>query len=118
MAGLASASGPFAFSGLNHNPKRHLAPHGDFPTAQEVYAFRKGFAEAWRGLLHDRFATPKQAAEAFGVDTSTARDWWHGRGAPSGYAVALAFKVMPGTAARFLLDAIGGWLICSIGGRG
>jgi len=83
---------------------------GDFPSQSAVYAARKSFAGAWSGLLHDAFPSAMAVARAFSVDPATARDWWHGRGAPSGYAVAIAFRSMPALAARWLIESIGGWV--------
>ena len=94
---------------LNGMP-RHAVAVGDFPSARAVFAARKGFAAAWSGFVQDTFPSARAAAAAFGVDGKTSRDWWHARGAPSGFAVALAFRAAPMAAAKWLINA-GGWLI-------
>lgn len=83
---------------------------GNFPSHRQVLALRKGFASAWAALLREAFPTASAVADAYCVDSKTARDWWHGRTAPSGFAVALTFQSIPDLAARYL-KVLGGWLI-------
>jgi hypothetical protein len=78
---------------------------GTFPAIREIVSYRASFPDRWKEFLRQNFPSAARAAKSFAVDDKTARDWWHGRTAPSGFVVALAFKRMPTEAARLL----GGW---------
>lgn len=80
---------------------------GTFPDRRSCIAYRASFPDRWQAFLRQQFGCAARVAESFTVDDKTARDWWHGRTGPSGFAVALAFKRWPVAATRALL---GGWL--------
>lgn len=61
-------------------------------------AYRARFADRWRDFLRGNFDSAEEVAVAFGVEGSTARKWWEGSHAPSGFAVGLAFALMPDAA--------------------
>jgi hypothetical protein len=69
-------------------------------------AYRRKFIDLWSGFLRENYSSTSHVAVVFGVDESTARSWWNGATAPSGFAVAIAFRESPAQAARALL---GGW---------
>lgn len=66
-------------------------------------AVRRSFPDRWSSFLRECFGNPSRVAEWCAVDESTARSWWHGRTAPSGYVVALAFATRPDSAVQWLL---------------
>lgn len=77
-----------------------------------IYSFKKAardfkikFAECWRDFLHVNFDSKEHVALVFGVDGSTAAKWWDGLHAPSGSAVAYAFRIMPQQATVHLAEA-------------
>ena len=57
--------------------------------------YRQHFAGRWSNYIRGHFDSPEAAAVAFGVDGSTARKWFAGSHAPSGFVVALAYEVAP-----------------------
>jgi transposase-like protein len=64
------------------------------------------FAARWQVFCRENFEGPAQVARAFGVDRTTAENWWRGLNAPQGWAVGLAVSdPQTGAAAR---AAIGG----------
>lgn len=56
-----------------------------------VLSYRATFAAEWSRYLRNRYPCAEEVAVAFAVEASTARKWWDGSHAPSGFAVALAF---------------------------
>ncbi len=70
----------------------------------EVLSYRTFFAARWQRFLHANFASPEHAALVFGVDGSTAKKWWDGSHAPSGFAVGFAYDRFPNEA-RVALQA-------------
>jgi hypothetical protein len=78
---------------------------GKFSAKQSATSYRAHFAERWGEFIRDNFDSPEHAAMVFGVDGSTARKWWAGSHAPSGFAVGMAFQAMPDAAARRLRSA-------------
>lgn len=83
---------------------------GKFPDPRRIRNYRRNFADRWSGFLRANYTSTAHVAICFGVDESTARSWWGGITAPSGYAVAIAFKDHPDAAAD-LLDGGRGWMI-------
>ncbi|NPD17567.1 hypothetical protein HOY34_20490 [Xinfangfangia sp. D13-10-4-6] len=67
--------------------------------------YRQHFAAAWSQLIRNSFDSPEHAAHIFGVDASTARNWWEGSHSPSGFAVGYAYAMDPDAASRFLGSA-------------
>ena len=65
-------------------------------------SFRAFFAIRWSKFLKANYRNPEQVSEAFSVRFQTALNWWNGDNAPSGYAVALAFRQWPTSAAEHL----------------
>lgn len=61
--------------------------------------YRQHFAERWSRFIRSEFDSPEHAAAVFGVDGSTAKKWWAGSHARSGFAVGYAFEHLPGAAA-------------------
>lgn len=62
---------------------------------RHALTYRQHFAERWSGFIRSHFDSPEAAAVAFGVDGSTARKWWAGSNAPSGFVVAMAYDAAP-----------------------
>lgn len=69
---------------------------------RQALTYRHQFAAAWSQFVRESFDSPEHAAFVFGVDGSTARKWWEGSHAPSGFAVGYAFSLAPAAASRFL----------------
>lgn len=69
---------------------------------RRALTYRQQFAAQWSQLIRDSFDSPEHAAAIFGVEGSTARKWWEGSHAPSGFAVGYAFALVPDAASRFL----------------
>lgn len=67
-------------------------------------SFREFFSERWAGFLRETYRNPEQVAVNFGVRYQTALNWWNGDNAPSGYAVAIAFKDRPDAAGHHLTE--------------
>lgn len=80
---------------------------GEFPDPRATRAYRRQFIDLWMGFLRTNYTSTAHVAVVFAVDESTARSWWNGITAPSGFAVALAFRDRPVEATSAL---IGGWL--------
>lgn len=59
---------------------------------EAVLTYRQFFAARWSRFIRANFDSPEQAADAFGVDGSTAKNWWDGSHAPSGFAVGYAYQ--------------------------
>lgn len=53
----------------------------------EVLSYRQHFNNVWQRIICDSFETPADAAVFFGVDPSTAENWFEGRNAPQGWGV-------------------------------
>ena len=64
----------------------------------EVLSYRMMFAARWQRFIRANFDSPEHAAVAFGVDGSTAKKWWEGSHAPSGFAVGYAYDRFPAEA--------------------
>jgi hypothetical protein len=73
---------------------------GIFSRRRPVAAYRARFAAHWQRFLRETFDSPEHVAVAFAVEGSTARKWWEGSHAPSGFAVAVAHRLAPAAAAR------------------
>jgi hypothetical protein len=84
------------------SPGGHLMSSGKFPDPKVTRAFRRAFIDLWAEFLHNNYTSTAHVAVVFGVDESTARSWWNRITAPSGFAVAMAFRDRPGEAARAL----------------
>ena len=81
------------FPGKSSSPKR------------EALTYRQFFIARWQRFLHDQFDSAEHVAMVFGVEGSTARKWWEGQHAPSGFAVGYAYARFPDEAAASLRDA-------------
>lgn len=64
--------------------------------------FRAFFRERWSRFLRANYRNPEEVAVAFNVRFQTAHNWWEGDHAPSGYAVAHAFRTHPEGAHEYL----------------
>lgn len=69
-----------------------------------MLSYRHFFALRWSRFINDNFHSPEQVAMVFGVDGSTARKWFDGSHAPSGFAVGYAYEHFP-QAAQSALQA-------------
>jgi hypothetical protein len=78
---------------------------GKYSAKRDAMTFRQFFALRWGAFIRDNFDSPEHAAMVFGVDGSTARKWWDGSHAPSGFAVALAYEHFPSETADALRRA-------------
>ena len=72
------------------------------PDKAQALSYRAHFALRWSAFIRENFDSPEHAAMAFGVDGSTARNWWAGTHSPSGFAVGMAYETMPDAASRTL----------------
>ena len=70
-----------------------------------VLSYRHFFAARWSRFICENFASPEHAAMVFGVDGSTAKKWWEGSHAPSGFAVGYAYEHFPAQARGALQGA-------------
>jgi hypothetical protein len=71
---------------------------GKYSAKKSAYAYRQFFAARWSTFIRDNFDSPEHAAMVFGVDGSTARKWFDGNHAPSGFVVGMAFDFLPDAA--------------------
>ncbi|WP_244867896.1 hypothetical protein [Vannielia litorea] len=69
---------------------------------QQALSYRQAFKARWQKFIHSHFESPEHVAFTFGVDATTARNWWEGSNAPSGFAVGMAYERFPSEAAREL----------------
>lgn len=58
--------------------------------------FRAVFPDQWSELIRRSFRNPVEVAYFFSVDEKTARNWFEGTTGPSGHAVAIAVRYLPG----------------------
>lgn len=72
---------------------------------QRAMTYRAAFKARWMRFVRSHFESPEHAAFVFGVDATTARNWWEGSNAPSGFAVGMAYEQFPDGAARDLTGA-------------
>lgn len=96
-----------SFVSLHGNPApvADAALGGEFPPIPfDMHRYRTVFPQLWMRFLHQQFRSAYHAQMFFCVDSKTARDWWHGKVAPSAFMVAHAEAAFPGTA-RFLVAA-------------
>lgn len=70
----------------------------------ECKSFRQFFAAKWALFVRENYRNPEEVAVVFGVRFQTALNWWNGDNAPSGFAVAMAFRDCPEGAIRHLAD--------------
>ena len=63
-----------------------------FSQRNRVLTYRQQFAGRWSDFIRTNFESPEHAAMIFGVDGSTAKKWWAGSHAPSGFAVGYAYE--------------------------
>jgi hypothetical protein len=64
----------------------------------DPYAIRRKHPEHWMAFLHAHFPDVLTVRWTFGVDDQTARNWWHGKVQPQGWAVEFAIKAIPNAA--------------------
>lgn len=73
-----------------------------FSERREALTYREHFAQKWCAFLHAEFASPEEAAACFAVDGTTAKKWWAGSHAPSGFVVGYAYARFPTAVAEML----------------
>lgn len=68
------------------------------------YGYRVRLARDWQVFIQENFESAAEVQEFFGVSLSTAEKWFYGNGthSPSGFAVGLAFSLLPKSAQKFL----------------
>lgn len=64
----------------------------------DPYAFRRLYPHRWREFLRAHFRNATDVEMAFSIDDKTARNWWHGKTGPQGWAVEYARQNVPGAA--------------------
>jgi hypothetical protein len=69
----------------------------------DPYAFRRVYPKRWSDFLHAHFQSAAHVGFFFSIDEATARNWWHGKTGPQGWAVAYAVQTFP--AAQTWMDA-------------
>lgn len=67
--------------------------------------YRQTFINRWQRFVRANFDSPEHAAHVFGVDGTTARKWWDGLHAPSGFVVGFAYERFPAEARECLRGA-------------
>jgi hypothetical protein len=75
---------------------------GKFSDKRELLSYRAIFKDRWRAFIRANFQSAEHAAVCFGVDGSTAKKWWEGSHAPSGYVVSIAYEREPEAAHAYL----------------
>ena len=78
---------------------------GALSVQEEVLSYRHFFALRWQRFVNENFTSPEHAALVFGVDGSTAKKWFDGSHAPSGFAVGYAYERFPNEARAALQAA-------------
>jgi len=68
---------------------------GTFSTKRDATTYRQMFTHRWSAFVRENFEGPEHVAFVFRVDNKTARNWWDGINAPSGFAVAYAIQNFP-----------------------
>lgn len=83
---------------FTHNDaNRAAASSGTFTGKPfDLHRFRAVFPDQWSQLIKRHFRSTVEVAFFFSVDEKTARNWWEGVTGPSGHAVAIAVKMLPG----------------------
>lgn len=61
----------------------------------DPYAFRRVYPKRWSEFLHAHFQSAAHVGFFFSIDEATARNWWHGKTGPQGWAVAFAVQTFP-----------------------
>ena len=69
--------------------------YGKFSSKRDALTYRQHFAARWSMFIRENFDSAEHAAMVFGVDGSTAKKWWQGSHAPSGFAVGYAYEHLP-----------------------
>jgi hypothetical protein len=69
----------------------------------DPYAFRRVYPKRWSGFLRAHFQSAAHVGFFFSIDEHTARNWWHGKTGPQGWAVAYAVQTFP--TARVWMEA-------------
>lgn len=78
---------------------------GEFSAKRRALTYRQFFIARWQAFIVETFDSPEHAAMVFGTDASTARKWFAGEHAPSGFAVGYAYQNFPDQAAAHLSEA-------------
>ncbi len=61
----------------------------------DPYAFRRVYPKRWSAFLHAHFQSAAHVGFFFSIDEATARNWWHGKTGPQGWAVDFAHRHFP-----------------------
>lgn len=56
----------------------------------DPYAFRRLYPHKWRDFLRAHFGSATEVETFFSIEETTARNWWHGKTGPQGWAVDFA----------------------------
>jgi len=92
-----SASGSPSLRKVN-SPDAALSPGTFSGRPCDPYAFRRLYPNRWREFLRAHFRNATDVEMAFSIDDKTARNWWHGKTGPQGWAVEYARQHVPGAA--------------------
>lgn len=85
------------FRHRNHASEKRDASSGTFTGKPfDLHHFRAIFPDQWSQLIRRHFRCTVEVAYFFSCDEKTARNWWEGTTGPSGHAVAIAVKCLPG----------------------
>lgn len=99
QAGLRVGQGASAFSGSddsNVSKRECSVSPGTFSGRPcDPFAFRRVYPKRWSGFLHAHFQNAAHVGFFFSIDEATARNWWHGKTGPQGWAVAYAIQTFP-----------------------
>lgn len=71
----------------------------------DLHHFRAIFPDQWSRLIRQNFQCTVHVACFFSVDEKTARNWWEGVTGPSGHAVAIAVRCLPGAIDMLFAEA-------------
>jgi hypothetical protein len=60
----------------------------------DPYAFRRLYPHKWRDFLRAHFKSATEVEAFFSIDDKCARNWWHGKTGPQGWAVDFAREAL------------------------
>lgn len=93
--GVAASKAPLSNGAKVNAAAADLSPgtFSGFPC--DPYAFRRIYPKRWSEFLHRNFHSAAHVGFFFSIDEATARNWWHGKTGPQGWAVAYAVQSFP-----------------------
>ena len=91
VGALCGSSAVSVADAVNHAPELAVVSSGTFSGRPcDPYAFRRLYPHKWRDFLKAHFDSAARVQAFFSIDEATARNWWHGKTGPQGWAVDYA----------------------------